>query len=56
MLVGVLRSAGPRHAALHDVLLLYASTRNFVAQAEYEAFTVTLANVSLAELAAPPCL
>lgn len=45
-LIGVLRLAGAPHAALHDVLLMYASARTFVALTDYEGFTVRLRNVS----------
>ena len=44
-LAGLLRAAGPGHAGLHDVLLLYASVRRWVGQADYRPFAAQLANV-----------
>lgn len=40
----LLLHAGPCHLAMHDVLQMYAGTRNFMSFTEYEAFSPTLAN------------
>lgn len=44
-MAALLRSAGVGHAALHDLLLLYASVQRWVGLAESAAFNPTLANV-----------
>jgi hypothetical protein len=36
--------AGPCHLAMHDVLQMYAGTRNFISFTQYSAFSPTLAN------------
>jgi len=46
-LAALLRAAGKGHAAMHDVVLLYASTQVFMEQTEYTAFSSQLCNVSL---------
>jgi len=39
-----LLQAGPCHLAMHDVLQMYAGTRNFMSFTQYSAFSPTLAN------------